>query len=123
MKHMMNILLMVIIAVSLTGCGNQEYGNESNIIQSEQLNKYEKVLVGRWAREGRETVDFEFMEDGDCISNNTEAKWAVTQNGYLRVNFFSRRDESAYIEIVDNDTLIFKNPDDKNQYYTLRRLD
>jgi len=108
-KGLMLVAFLVIVAIVLTGCGNNN-GNDNGYISVEEL------LVGRWDIEDS-TVDLSIMEDGLIFSEDGTGEmlvmgmdvpftWEIDEDGYLAVTIMDVTSEYYIVEITESKLVI-----------------
>lgn len=111
-------LISVFVMLSLNGDKtdvNVEGGSSSSA-ELRGVAKYKNTLVGSWVQEGKTETYMTYNEDGTCVVDGGDARWLISESGYLKIDFFSRTDWYATIEIIDNDTIKLINNENKSQY-------
>ncbi len=111
-------LISVFVMLSLNGDKtdvNVEGGSSSSA-ELRGVAKYKNTLVGSWVQEGKTETYMTYNEDGTCVVDGGNARWLISDSGYLKIDYFSRTDRYAYIEIVNDEKIKFINPEDKSQY-------
>lgn len=130
MKKLLSVFLVSTIVTICTGCPasdqNSTVASTTSSI-TEAANRYQEVLVGQWKREGKDWVYFDFKDNGRLEHKYSErmgssGTWTITSAGSLRLNFVSIKDQNAVVEIIDEDTLYFSNPNDSSQSFKLYRV-